>query len=123
MLQTRPALALDHQVAKEHANRGQDHPQGRAAVVPVPCLYEVPEAASCIRPRIVPKDADEISYIACVRGQRGFDDPPMDLHPLEEIRDQSNRLGTNLHPLCNSPLPEMQEEASHTREHLAGAIP
>jgi hypothetical protein len=123
MLEARPALALDSQVTQKHANCSQNHSQGGAPVVPVPRLYKVPEAAGCIRLRIVPKNADEIPDIASVRGQRGLDDPPMDLHPLKEILDQSNRLGTSLHALCDSPLPEMLEESSDTREHLAGAIP
>ena len=91
--------------------------------MPVPCLYEVPETVGCIRLRIVPKDAHEIPDIASVRGQSGLDDPPMDLHPLKEILDQSNRLRTSLHPLYDSLLPKMLEESSDTREHLAGAIP
>jgi hypothetical protein len=91
--------------------------------VPVLRLYEVPEAASCIRLRIVPKNADEIPDIASVRGQSGLDDPPMDLHPLRETLDQSNRLGTSLHALYDSPLAEMLEKSADAREHLAGAIP
>jgi hypothetical protein len=91
--------------------------------VPVLRLYEVPETAGCIPLRIVPKNTNEIPDIASVRCQRGLDEPPMDLHPLKEILDQLNRLGTNLHALYDSPLPEMLEESSDTREHLAGAIP
>jgi hypothetical protein len=123
MLEARPALAFDSQVAQEHANRGQDHPQGGAAVVPIARLYEVPETAGCIRLRIIAKNANEIPDIASVRSQRGLDDPPMCLHPLKEILDQPSRRGTSLHALYDSPLPQMLEESSDTREHLAGPIP
>jgi hypothetical protein len=123
MLEARPALALDSQVAQEHANRGQDHPQGGAPIVPVPRLYEVPQIAGGIRLRIVPKNADKIADITCVRGQRGVDDPPMDLHPLKEILDQSGRLGRGLHALHDSPLPQMLEESADARQDLSGPIP
>ena len=47
----------------------------------------------------------------------------MDLHPSKEILDQLNRLGTSLNTLYDALLPEMLEESSDTREHLAGATP
>jgi hypothetical protein len=110
MFEARPALAFDSQVAQEHANCGQDHPQGGAAVVPVARLDEVPEIAGCVRLRIVPKNSDEILNIASVRDQCGFGEPSMGLHPLKEILDSLNRLGTNLQAAYDSPLPEMLEE-------------
>jgi hypothetical protein len=112
MLEPRAALALDRQVAEEHADRSQDHPQGGAPVVPVLRLYEVPQTAGCIRLRIVPEHADQVCDIDSVRGPRGLDDPPMDLHPLEEIVDQSDPTGTGIHALHDSVLPEMLEKSA-----------
>ncbi len=91
--------------------------------MPVARLDEASEIAGGIGLRIIAKNANEIPDIASVRGQRGLDDPPMGLHPLKEIFDQSNRPGTSLHALYDSPLPQMLEESSDTREHLAGTIP
>jgi hypothetical protein len=122
MLEARPALAFGSQVAQEHANCGQDHPQG-AAVVPAACLDEAPEIAGCVPLRIVPKNSNEVPDIASIRGQRGLDDPPVGLHPVKEILDQLNGLGTSLHALYDSPLPEMLEKPPDTREHFSGAVP
>jgi len=123
MLESRSALALDSEVAQEHAHGGKDHPGGVAPVVPTPLLDEVPETASRIRPRIVPKEADEVPNIASVRAQSCVNDASVDFHPLEEALNQSNWLGSGLDRLNDAPLTEMLQESADTRKDLSGVIP
>ncbi len=92
-------------------------------MVPAACLDEAPEIAGCVPLRIVPKNTNEVRDIASIRGQRGLDDPPVGLHPLKEILDQLNRLGTRIHALYDPTMLEMLKKPPDTREHLAGAVP
>jgi hypothetical protein len=85
-------------------------------------LDEVPATAGRIRPRVVPKEADEVPDIASVRGQSALDDAPVDLHPPEEPLDPSNRLGSGRDDPDDSPLTEMLDESADTREDLAGTV-
>jgi hypothetical protein len=123
MLESRSALALDREIAQEHAHSGKDHPGGVAPAMPTTRLDEVPQIAGRIRPRIVPKIADEISDIASVRAQSCFNDAPVDFHPLQEPLYQWNGPGSGLDGLDDSALAEMLEESADTRNDLSGAIP
>jgi hypothetical protein len=122
MFEARPTLALDRQVAEEHANRGKDHPQGAAPVVPVARLYEIPDTVGCVRLWITAKNANEIPDILFIRDQRSVDDPPIDLHPPKKLLDQFNPLGTRLHAGYDSPLPQILGEPSDTPKHLGGTV-
>ena len=115
MFEARPTLALDRQVAEEHANGGEYHPQGGAPVVAVARLYEISETVGCVRQRIIAENANEIRHILFVRNQRSLDDAPMDLHPPKELLDEFfNRLRRRLHTVYDSPLPQMLTESSDT---------
>lgn len=122
MLESRAARAFDREVAQKHAHGGKDHPRRATPVVPAPLLDEVPATAGRIRPRVVPKVADQVPDITSVRGQGSLDHAPVDLHPLEELPDTSNWLGPGLAPPDDSSLTEMLEEAAGTREDPRGAV-
>jgi hypothetical protein len=122
MFEARPTLALDRQVAEEHANGGQYHPQGGAPVVPVARLYEISETVGCVRQRIIAKNTNEIPDILFIRNQRSLDDAPMGLHPPKELLDEFNRLRRRLHIVYDSPLPQMLAESSDTSKNLVGMV-
>jgi len=122
MFEARPTLALDRQVTEKHANRGKDHPQGGAPVVPVARLCEISKTVGCVRQRIIAKNANKIPDILLIRDQRSLDDAPMDLHPLKELRDEFNRLRRRFRLAYDSPLLQILDESSDTPKHIGGTV-
>jgi hypothetical protein len=123
MLEPGSTLALDGEVAQEHAHGGKDHADRIAPVVTKPFLDENPESASGVRPWVISKIADELTNIECVRAQGCLDHTPVDFHPLDELLDQRNGLRSVLDALDDSALTEILEESADTRKDFPGAIP
>jgi hypothetical protein len=121
MLEPGSALTLDREVPHEHPHGGDDHSRGVPPIVPTPLLNEIPQPAGCIRPRVVPQDADEVPDIAAVRDQRALDDAPVDAHPSEEPLDPSDGVGASL-DWGDAALAEVPEEPANTGEDLSRAI-
>ena len=83
--------------------------------MPVPLLYKVPETAGCIRPRLVPNNADELPDIASVRAQwsRRPPDGPSSIEgnprPVEPAGDEPQ------HSVRRPPAGDVGGIVGHTR--------